>query len=203
MRRKENTTMGSPQLDNRVTSGFYHRIPRDTLHRTMGLQRLQVLAAALVCSLFLLLSGLHNYNTNTIMLRTIMMESDAAAAPLQEINLHSTVNIHQKKKSTKVGIAVVADRTFQTLQEPLFKTHRQYAARHSYEYHVLEPSPSCRLLLHDFFFQKHCTIREFLTRQEPGYTLFVLDGDVIVAAPNVTLDRWTDQDADILLYERD
>ena len=119
-------------------------------------------------------------------------------APSQKV-----VHVQNNMNTTRVGIVVVADQDFQSLQEPLYKTLRCYAARHGYECFILEPSSSCRQVLHDFFFQKHCTVREFLSKRPPSYTLFVVDGDVIAAAPEVSLSRWIEQDADVLLYERE
>lgn len=116
--------------------------------------------------------------------------------------LLKTARMENKTATHLVGIAVVSDERFQKLQEPLFQTHRAYARTHGYEYHVLEPSTWCRQALRGFFFQKHCTVRQFLSQQAPNYTLFVMDGDVITAAPNVTLDRWLNQDTEVLLYER-
>ena len=128
---------------------------------------------------------------------TRAMENDdlALVAPLQKVG--QTMNI------TKVGIVVVADRVVQARQGPLHETIRSYAAVHGYEFYILEPSVSCLQVLQNFFFLKHCTVREFLSKQSPGYTLFVLDGDVIVVAPEVSLSRWIERDTDVLLYERE
>lgn len=105
--------------------------------------------------------------------------------------------------SKKTGIVVVSDAEFQKFQEPLYETHRAYAKRHGYEYAVLDPAeePACNIP--NFFFNKHCVVRVYLARKPPGYTLFVFDGDVINVALNVTLDRWIQEEADVLLYERD
>lgn len=42
-----------------------------------------------------------------------------------------------------------------------------------------------------------------LGRQPKNYTLLVLDGDVLAASLEVSLDRWLSLDADIVLYERE
>lgn len=174
------------------------------------------MAGVVVCCVLLLLSGMqymgkyqdvitHFAGSSSIPIHQSHQSNETSFSTttlLSSLQANQT-DITRTQKSNKIGIVVVSDKEFQARQEPLYKTHRAYAHKHGYEYHVLEPSPSCQQVLQDFFFIKHCTVREFLSQKQEDYTLFVLDGDVIVASPDVSLDRWKSQDTDVLLYERD
>ena len=157
-----------------------------------------------LCCFLLLLSGIQYTGRYQDTLPCFgRVTADILAANQPNSSVMATVMVPNTRKSQKIGIVVVSDKQYQAKQEPLYETHRQYASHHGYDYHVLEPNPSCRQVLVHFFFIKHCTVRKFLATQEKDYTLFVVDGDVIVAAPEVGLDRWTNQSADVLLYERE
>lgn len=67
-----------------------------------------------------------------------------------------------------------------------------------------EQSANCKArYISDFFFQKHCAVRTFLLTQPPRSAVYVLDGDIVVAAPEVPLDRWLEGQHDVVFYERD
>eukprot|EP00439_Symbiodinium_sp_Y106_P083430 s585_g23.t1 len=53
-----------------------------------------------------------------------------------------------------------------------------------------------------YFFLKHCAAASLLQAQEPGYSLAVLDSDVVAAALDRSLDRWMQSRADLQFYER-
>lgn len=56
--------------------------------------------------------------------------------------------------------------------------------------------------LQRFFFRKHCTVSKFLESQPASYTAAIFDGDVVVAAPMRSLEKWINHSADVQLYNR-
>lgn len=86
-----------------------------------------------------------------------------------------------------------------------YATQRAYAARHGYDWAVLDPKryasvcyPPRKLFGQPyFFFAKHCAVLQLL-REHPtkgrGLAVVVLDGDNIAAAPDLPLTRWLEGD---------
>ena len=109
-------------------------------------------------------------------------------------------------KDTDVTIVVVSDEQFLSSYALHLQTMKCYAARHKYKFFALNPirdSPSCQLNHKEFFFRKHCAIRQYLSKLPESATLVVLDGDVIAGASDQSLDLWLNSSAfDIALYER-
>lgn len=105
---------------------------------------------------------------------------------------------------TKVGIAAVADQRYAKRFEVSIASQRCFAETHGYAYTLIDPTeyPTCKQ--GDFFFRKHCAVARFLEKQEPGYILFVMDGDNPCVVLNRNLDHWLREAAitDVVLYER-
>lgn len=94
---------------------------------------------------------------------------------------------------SSVAIVQVADESFQKTQLSQCATIRAYANMHGHEYRLLDPNafaPSCKERHESFFFRKHCAVAEFLETKPEGFTVVVLDGDVVAASPTAGLDRW-------------
>eukprot|EP00930_Biecheleria_cincta_P083886 TRINITY_DN73390_c0_g1_i1.p1 TRINITY_DN73390_c0_g1~~TRINITY_DN73390_c0_g1_i1.p1 ORF type:complete len:583 (+),score=113.05 TRINITY_DN73390_c0_g1_i1:111-1859(+) len=105
---------------------------------------------------------------------------------------------------TQVGIAAVADKRYAQRFAVAIASQRCFAETHGYVYTLIDPGdyPTCKQ--GDFFFRKHCAVARFLEKQEPGYILFVMDGDNPCVVLNRNLDHWLREAAltDVVLYER-
>ena len=107
-----------------------------------------------------------------------------------------------------VGIAVFADDHFQRVQEHQHATIKCYAIQHGYDWLLINPDdyPECSTSIEGhFFFVRHCALRMFLATKPDGYTVLVLDGDVIGGLAEQNLDRWIggkDANTDLIFYER-
>src|SRR3989338_11592873 len=92
-----------------------------------------------------------------------------------------------------VGIAVFADDHFQRVQEHQHATIKCYAIQHGYDWLLINPNdyPECLTSIEGhFFFVRHCALRMFLATKPNGYTILVLDVDVIGGLAEQNLDRW-------------
>eukprot|EP00747_Dinoflagellata_sp_TGD_P047059 gnl/TRDRNA2_/TRDRNA2_144788_c0_seq1.p1 gnl/TRDRNA2_/TRDRNA2_144788_c0~~gnl/TRDRNA2_/TRDRNA2_144788_c0_seq1.p1 ORF type:complete len:563 (+),score=71.13 gnl/TRDRNA2_/TRDRNA2_144788_c0_seq1:98-1690(+) len=106
----------------------------------------------------------------------------------------------------RVGVMILADKTFQSKFQSQIQTHRCFTQRRGYDLWLLDGSEfkACRRYrdLGSFFFQKHCVVSEFLGTQAPGYVVAVVDADVVAVVLDRGLEEWARHDADVQFYER-
>merc|ERR1719247_1731974 len=99
------------------------------------------------------------------------------------------VDFAETSNPKHVGLVVIADRHHIEIQQKHIKSIKCYAERQQYDFFVLDTkSDACPHP--EFFFKKHCLVREFLMTKPEGYQLLVLDGDVHVGVLDRSLDKW-------------
>jgi len=103
--------------------------------------------------------------------------------------------------SRGVGILIVVDYSNRQKLAYQLTAMQCYARYHGYRLDVIGPHTGCLQI--NFFFVKHCTVANFLQRQQEGYTAFVMDGDVIPVVMQRGLDAWISPDEDLVFYERE
>lgn len=119
------------------------------------------------------------------------------------VHLLNLVKAYKLRSASNVGLVVVGDPSFQRRYAAQIQSLRCYAERHKYNLHILSASEyeQCHRFK-DFFFRKHCTVSKFLESQPASYTAAIFDGDVVVAAPMRSLEKWIQHGADVQLYNR-
>jgi hypothetical protein len=103
-----------------------------------------------------------------------------------------------------VHMVAVADANFAKKYRPIFEKNQQYADFHNYKWHVIgTESKNCSELYKDFFFRKHCMVAEWMENSiNKDDVVVVFDSDVVPYRSNESLQNWTSNSEDIVLYER-
>lgn len=103
-----------------------------------------------------------------------------------------------------VHMVAVADANFAKKYRPIFEKNQQYADFHNYKWHVIgTESKNCSELYKDFFFRKHCMVAEWMENSiNKDDVVVVFDSDVVPYRSNESLQHWTSNSEDIVLYER-
>ncbi|OLP88538.1 Cysteine proteinase 7 [Symbiodinium microadriaticum] len=120
------------------------------------------------------------------------------AAAIQEHHAALDIGGHvhpEVQGSRHAGIAVLADDHFRERYANQIQSVRCYARAQGYDLWLLSGGEftACAELWkaqNGYFFLKHCAAASLLQAQEPGYSLAVLDSDVVAAALDRSLDRW-------------
>jgi len=102
----------------------------------------------------------------------------------------------------RVGLVIVSDTHHQQVYDAHIKSVKCYAERQQYDMYVID-TESKNCAHPDFFFRKHCLVREFMESKPAGYQIVVLDGDVHVGVLERGLDKWLNDEMDVQLYMRD
>lgn len=110
------------------------------------------------------------------------------------------------QSSPPLAILIVSDAEFRATYALQASTVACYARRQGYEFYQLDPdvvAPLCAQHHPNFFFRKHCTVRQWLRGQVPGRAALVIDGDTVGGLSPNSLGRWLDvDDFDVGFYER-
>ena len=117
---------------------------------------------------------------------------------------HSINFSQQKQKEPEVHLVAVADANFAEKYRPLFEKNQQYADLHNYKWHVIgTESKNCTKMHRDYFFRKHCMIAEWMESSlNKDDVVVVFDSDVVPFRSNISLNNWTTNGEDIVMYER-
>eukprot|EP00930_Biecheleria_cincta_P020725 TRINITY_DN15517_c1_g1_i7.p1 TRINITY_DN15517_c1_g1~~TRINITY_DN15517_c1_g1_i7.p1 ORF type:complete len:676 (+),score=105.00 TRINITY_DN15517_c1_g1_i7:244-2271(+) len=108
----------------------------------------------------------------------------------------------EAKQRGNVGVAMLATPEFQSMYAKQIQSITCYARSQGYDLHVLNGAefPVCKQA--NWFFKKHCMVAKLLELQTPGYSMAVIDSDVIAFVFERGLEYWLQRGGDLQFYER-
>jgi hypothetical protein len=108
-------------------------------------------------------------------------------------------------RKLNIGIIIVSDVNGQQKYEQYSKNLECYAKRHGYTFIILDPKYNFNCShLKNFFFQKHCTVMNYMMSMSNLNWLLVLDGDTFVVNSSKLIEEFipNDENIHVVHYER-
>eukprot|EP00033_Pygsuia_biforma_P003992 GCRY01004371.1.p1 GENE.GCRY01004371.1~~GCRY01004371.1.p1 ORF type:complete len:424 (+),score=46.05 GCRY01004371.1:186-1457(+) len=104
--------------------------------------------------------------------------------------------------NSSIGLLIVNTKQFEEKFRPNLNTWKCYATRHNYRLFIvdIDDYPECKGGKNNFFFQRHCIADKLLYQVD---WLFSLDGDTVVADMSIPLEKYIDENYDIILAMRE
>jgi len=115
--------------------------------------------------------------------------------------LHDSFNVDGTNEGRGLEIVIVIDEIYLQFYYRQAWAMRCYAGRHGYALTFLNSNPLCHQ--REFFFRKHCSIAEHLSRKPGWHTAVVMDADSVPAVLDRRLDAWLRGGEDLVFYERE
>ncbi|CAF0910522.1 unnamed protein product [Adineta steineri] len=134
---------------------------------------------------------------NTIFLYTNIKESTST------FDTNATTTLTTKKLN--IGIIIVSDAKAQQQYKQYGKNLECYAKQHGYTFIILNPKDiSVCSHFNNFFFQKHCVVRNYMISMSNLHWLLVLDGDNFIVNSSKLIEEYipNDENIHVVHYER-